>query len=472
VPFARTPRPSSLLALKDAAPEPFWLDRPDRPEAASTLVGDENADLAVVGAGYTGLWTALLAKEADPGRDVVVLEGATAGHAASGRNGGFCVASLTHGLGNGLTRYPDELTHLVTLGRQNLDAIEATVARYGIDCSFERTGGLDVATEPHQVDDLRELVDLGREHGDHAELLDTEQVQQLVASPLFLAGARDVTGTAMVDPARLAWGLRRACLGLGVRIYENTAVTALAPDGAGMRLTTPFGSVRAARVALGTNAFPPLLRRLKHYVVPVYDHALMTEPLGAEARAAIGWLGREGIGDSGNQFHYFRLTDDDRILFGGYDAVYHWNNGFGPQHEQNAETFGLLAEHFFQMFPQLEGLRFTHRWGGAIDTCSRFSAFWGTANEGRVAYSIGYTGLGVAATRFGAAVMLDLLDAQETERTRLEMVRSKPVPFPPEPARSMGINLTRSAMAKADRSQGRRNAWLRTLDRLGLGFDS
>ena len=472
MPFSRTPRPSSLAALADATPLPFWLDSPERPDAASALVGTQRADLAVVGGGYTGLWTALLAKEADPARDVVVLEGATAGHAASGRNGGFCVSSLTHGLGNGLTRYPDEIQQLLDPGQENLEGIAATVERYGIDCSFERTGGLDVATEDYQVEGIRELVELGAGYGESATFLDAEAVQQLVASPLFRAAALDPTGTAMVDPARLAWGLRRVCLELGVRLHENTPVTALTPDGAGMRLDTPYGSVRAARVALGTNAFPPLLRRLKHYTVPVYDFALMTEPLTAEQMRSIGWGGRQGIGDSGNQFHYFRLTDDDRILYGGYDAIYHWNNGFGAEHEQRPETYGLLAEHFFETFPQLEGLRFTHRWGGAIDTCSRFSAFWGTANDGRVGYSVGYTGLGVAATRFGAAVMLDLLDSTDTERTRLEMVRSKPVPFPPEPVRSIGINLTRSALSRADHTQGHRNLWLRTLDRLNLGFDS
>ncbi|MCX6067818.1 MAG: FAD-dependent oxidoreductase, partial [Chloroflexi bacterium] len=147
-------------------------------------------------------------------------------------------------------------------------------------------------------------------------------------------------------------------------------------------------------------------------------------PLSAAQRAAIGWNERQGIGDTGNQFHYYRTTADGRILWGGYDAVYYRNNGLGPHLESNPESFGRLAEHFFQTFPQLEGLRFTHAWGGAIDTCSRFSPFWGTAPEGRTAYSVGCTGLGVRSTRFGARVMLDLLVGNSTERTRLEMVRT------------------------------------------------
>ena len=152
--------------------------------------------------------------------------------------------------------------------------------------------------------------------------------------------------------------------------------------------------------------------------------------------------------------------------------MYHWNNGVGPHLDQSPKTFGLLAEHFFEVFPQLTGLRFSHAWGGAIDTCTRFTAFWGLANRGRVGYVLGFTGLGVAATRFGAATVLDLLDGADTERTRLEMVRSKPLPLPGEPLRSIGVGLTRWSLDRADRAQGRRNPWLRTLDRFGLGFDS
>ena len=177
-------------------------------------------------------------------------------------------------------------------------------------------------------------------------------------------------------------------------------------------------------------------------------------------------------GDSANQFHYYRLTEDNRILWGGYDAVYHFGRRVQPRHDQRPETFDLLAEHFFETFPQLEGLRFTHHWGGAIDTCTRFSAFFGTAVGGRVAYALGYTGLGVGATRFGARVMLDLLDGRHSEATELEMVRRRPLPFPPEPLAYAGIQLTRWSLARADDSGGRRNLWLRTLDRLGLGFDS
>lgn len=476
MPFARTPGRAAFAALRDASPVPFWQDTSARPDPQPALVGAETCDLAIVGAGYAGLWTALLAKEADPGRDVVVLEGDVAGHAASGRNGGFCSSSLTHGLTNGAERFGDELRQLLRLGTENLDAIAATVTRYGIDCGFERTGEFIAATDPHHVTELRQLQELGARYGEDVGAenawLDRDQLRAEVDSPRYLGGLVDRRSTALVDPARLAWGLREACLSLGVRLYERTPVVGLSCDQAGLRLRTPYGGVRAARVALATNAFPPLLRRLRHYVVPVYDYAIVTEPLGPRERAAIAWQGREGISDAGNQFHYYRLTADDRILFGGYDAVYFRGGGFGPAHEQRPATFALLAEHLLQTFPQLEGLRVSHAWGGAIDTCSRFSPFWGTAYTGRLAYVAGFTGLGVGATRFGAAVMLDLLERRDTELTRLRMVRTRPLPFPPEPVRGLGINLTRDALDQADRQGGRRNLWLRTLDRLGLGFDS
>jgi glycine/D-amino acid oxidase-like deaminating enzyme len=463
----------SAASFADAQPRPFWLDSPDRPDPLPALDGAEAADLLVIGGGYSGLWTALQAKEEQPGRDVVLVEAGTCGWAASGRNGGFCAASLTHGLSNGVDRFPGELPVLEKLGLANLEAIGSTVARYGIDCDFRRTGELSVATWPHQVDDLAVQAALGAAYGRRYDLLDRDAVRAEVDSPRYLAGMWDREGVAIVDPAGLAWGLRRACRESGVRIYEHTRVTGLRRDGAALLARGGrTGSVRAARIALATNAFPPLLRRLRAYVVPVYDYALVTRPLTAAELASVGWRNRQGVGDAGNLFHYYRLTADDRILFGGYDAVYHYGNRVAPSLEQRTATFATLAAHFASTFPQLRDVGFTHRWGGVIDTCTRFCPFFGTAYDGRLAYAAGYTGLGVGATRFGARVMLDLLGGEPTVLTTLDLVRTKPVPFPPEPARSIGINLTRWSLARADAREGRRNLWLRTLDRLGMGFDS
>ncbi len=470
MPFPDVVTSQARAALADVHFVPYWLDQPDRPAPRPALVGDIEADLVVVGAGLSGLWTAYEARRRFPAWRVVLLDGQRIAEAASGRNGGFVAASLTHGLPNGLSRWPDDMHELVRQGQANLDGIVAVIEAEGIDCDLVRSGELDVAVEDYQVADLREMVDEAAGLGLDYEFLDRDDVRSLVDSPTYRAGVLDRSGVVMVDPARLSWGLAAASERAGVDIFEHTRVTSLDRAGAGMRVTTDFGSVRARRVALATSAFPPLLKRLGHYVVPVYDSVLMTEPLTADQRAAIGWQDRVGIGDAGNQFHYYRMTADGRILWGGYDASY--SGGFNPMHERQGAPFARLSEHFRYTFPQLEGLRFTHAWAGAIDTCSRFSAFWGTAYDGRVSYSLGFTGLGVGASRFGAQVMLDLLSGEHTERTSLEMVQSKPIPFPPEPIRGLGIGITRRAIDKADRNEGRRNLWLRTLDRIGLGFDS
>ena len=450
-----------------AEPKPFWLDRPDAPPARAPLRGEVACDLAVIGGGFSGLWTALLAKEANPERTVVLLEGRQVGWAASGRNGGFCEASLTHGAANGRERFPAEFGTLQRLGVENLDAIEASLSRHGIDCDFERTGSLGVATSEYQVDELRAAAS-----ADGLTFLDVSAMRGEVDSPTYLAGVWDKAGSALVHPGRLAWGLAAACERLGVRVFEHTPATGLASDASGVSVRLRDGVLRAGRVALGTSAFPALVRRLRPYTVPVWDYVLVTEPLSAAQRAAVGWRNRQGIGDSGNQFHYYRLTPDNRILWGGYDAVYHFGRGLRTAYDQRPATFTRLADHFFTTFPQLEGIGFSHRWGGAIDTCSRFCAFFGTAHRGRVAYALGYTGLGVGASRFGARVMLDLLGGSPTELTRLAMVRSKPVPFPPEPLAYLGVQATRWSLARADRHDGRRNLWLRALDAAGMGFDS
>jgi glycine/D-amino acid oxidase-like deaminating enzyme len=461
-------------ALAEAEPTTYWLDDPRRPDPMPGLDAPASVDLVVVGGGYLGLWTALLAVTREPGRDVLLVEAETCGHAASGRNGGFCEASLTHGFGNGLARWPEELPELLRLGRDNLDAIERAVAEHDIDCDFLRSGTLSVATRAPQVEDLRDEHRAAVAAGHRVTLLDEDAVRARVRSETFLGALHDLDA-AIVEPARLAWGLREACLRAGVRVVEGTRVRDVRPAraGGGVELFTDGGHrVVARRAVLATNAARPLLRRLRLMTVPVYDYALMTEPLSADQRAAVGWLGREGVSDRTNRFHYFRTTRDGRILWGGYDAIYHYASRQRPAFEQRPETFDVLARNFFGTFPQLEGLRFTHRWGGVIDTCTRFAAFHGTAYGGRVAYALGFTGLGVGATRFAAEVALDQLDGLDTERTRLRMVRERPVPFPPEPVRWAGIRATTWSLARADRHEGRENLWLRTMDRLGLGFDS
>lgn len=470
VTFPHDVSPAARRALADVVHEPYWVGQSCAPDPRPALVEDIDADLVIIGGGFSGLWTAYLAAERMPGRRIVLLEAERVASGATGRNGGFCAASLTHGLPNGHARWPADMPELSRQGQANLDAIVQTIRAEDIECDLVTTGEIDVAVEEYQLDGLADLAELGRSVGVHFELLDAQAARAIIDSPTYVGGILDRSSVVMVDPARLAWGLADACRRRGIEIYEGSPVRDIDRARAGLDVRTDLGRVTATRAALATAAFPPVLRRLRWYVIPVYDSVLMTEPLTAEQRSSIGWASRVGASDVGNQFHYYRTTQDGRILWGGYDASYY--GSVNPDFERRGEPFARLSEHFRWTFPQLDGVRFTHAWAGPIDTCSRFSAFWGTAYEGRLAYSLGFTGLGVGASRFGANVMLDLLLRERTERTRLQMVRSKPLPFPPEPVRTLGIQVTRRAIDRADREQGRRNLWLRTLDRIGLGFDS
>ncbi|SDS08335.1 Glycine/D-amino acid oxidase [Brevibacterium sandarakinum] len=466
-------------ALADASTVPFWLDSEQRPEPLPPLTRNLEADLVIVGGGFTGLWTALQAKERDPDRHVVLVEANTIGWAASGRNGGFCAASLTHGYDNGESHLPDENERLAQLGRENLDAIEAAVARYDMDVEFERTGELDVATEDYQVPELREA------HDPEAGFIfyDQQELAQIVKSPTYKGALWDSREVALVNPAKLCWELLRVIRELGVEVFEGTKVTDVSDRTSTVQVTTRVNSatasgpassstITAQRVALATNVFPSLLKRVSLHTVPVYDYALMTEPLSDEQLTSIGWNGRQGIGDCANRFHYYRLSADNRILFGGWDAVYHYGRQVSWKYDQRAETFETLAEHFYETFPQLDRVKFSHKWGGPIDTCSRFFSFFATAYGKKVAMAAGFTGLGVGASRFAGTVMLDLLTGQDTELTQLEMVRKLPLPFPPEPVAWLGIQMTTNAMIKADGNEGRRGPLLKALDAVGMGFDS
>jgi glycine/D-amino acid oxidase-like deaminating enzyme len=443
----------------------MWLDIPRGTYPA--LAAPVRCDLLVVGGGYAGLWTALHAAQRNPGARVTLIEAERIGWAASGRNGGFVEASITHGAENGKSRWPNEFAELEELGLENLDGMQTDIERLGLDVDWQRSGMLSVATEAHQVPWLRDAAAAGE-----GRFLDRDEVRAQVASPTYVAALFSPDTCAIVHPAKLAVELARACQEAGVTIYEQTGATELSTDAGGLLVTTTGGIISADRVVLATNVFPSLIRRNRLYTVPVYDYVLSTEPLTDEQLGRIGWRGRQGVGDSANQFHYYRLSADNRIVWGGYDAIYHFGRKVDPAYEHRPQTYERLATHFFLTFPQLEDVGFSHRWAGAIDTNTRFCAHWGTAHRGRVAYVNGFTGLGVGAARFAADVCLDLLETAPTRRTRLEMVRDKPLPFPPEPLASIGIQATRWSLDHADHSAGKRNILLKTLDRLGLGFDS
>src|SRR5690606_10271789 len=228
----------------------------------------------------------------------------------------------------------------------NLDELEQTVWELGLDCDLERTGSIAVAVEPYQVAELE--ADRGAAHSEYS---DEQRMRAEIASPTSLAGLWSQRDTAMVHPGKLARELARACAEAGVDLFEDSPVLALDSGARGpvtVRLAT--GDIGAERVALATNAFPSLLKRYRWHTVPVYDYVLMTEPLSTEQLASIGWSRRQGVADMANQFHYYRLTSDNRILFGGYDAIYHFGGRIRPEYEDRPASHRMLARHFLTTF--------------------------------------------------------------------------------------------------------------------------
>lgn len=460
----------ALTSLKHAIPQPYWLDAEGHPPTFTRLAGEVHCDLVIVGGGFTGLWTALLARQRHPDKRIVLLEAGGCGSAASGRNGGFCAPSISHGVSNALKRWPREAETLIRLGRQNLDELQHDIERLGLAVEFERQGKLNVATTPWQVEGLRTMQQNYQRFGIDCQYLEGEALRGYLDSPSYVAGLFE-PNYALLNPAKMVFELRRACLEQGIELYEHSPATQLREQPDAIRVETAYGAVSAKQLALATNVFTALLPSLKSRVIPIYDYALTSHPLTDSQLKAIGWQGRHGIADSGNQFHYWRKTQDNRILWGGYDAIYPFASKLDEGLTQRPETFVRLAEQFHGTFPQLGDIGFSHAWGGIIDASARTTLFTGCTGKGRIAYALGFTGQGVSASRFAAATMLDLLAGQKTERTALDMLSRAPVPFPPEPIRYTAVSLAQRGLAQEDRT-GQRNLLLRTLDAFGVGFDS
>jgi len=461
-----------LAALVDSKAAPFWLDHEIRPDPQPPLEGEVRCQLLIVGGGFTGLWAALQARERLPELDVVLIEGTEIGLGASGRNGGFISNTLAHGETNAEYHFPGETEKLTELGNQNLQEILEALERYDIDAQFDETGSILVTTHPGQNEDLAEWVEEGRKAGEDLVWFDQDAMRREINSPTYCGGAWDRRGrNGLVNPALLCWGLKRAVLDLGVRIFEGTSMLKMSPRADGMTVECARGNVRCERVLMATNAFRSPLSGIRRSVIPVWDYAVVTEPLNAEQLESIGSKRRQGLSNEANMFHYYRITRDDRITWGGGPSVsYYYGSRTGDAVSDPRPKMETLSREFFETFPQLEGIRFTHRWGGIIGSTTRFCMAPGTAYDGQVAWSVGYTGHGVSAARFGARIGLELLGYQPSEILSLQLVRNPSLPWPPEPLRWMGVTMTRKALERADRNQGRRGLWLKLLDRFHLGF--
>lgn len=464
---------SAVSALSESIHCPVWFDSDGRPDPLPPLTADTTCQLLIIGGGFTGLWAALQAKEGDPDLDVVLVEQSFIGDGASGRNGGFLSSSLTHGETNGDYHFPGEKEQLDQLGQQSMAEFIESLERYGIDAEYEHVGSTQVATNDAMVAELREQYEEAKAAGRDVVWFDRDAMQREVNSPTYMAGLWRRDGLdGVVNPAKLCWGLKKTILSLGVRIFEGTPVRDLQPDGNGMRTNCAEGVIRSEKVLMATNAFPSPLPQMRKSVIPIWDYQIATEPLNEVQLAAIGWGdSRHALSNEANMFHYYRITKDNRITWGGGGAVCYYYGGRTDQGvADDPARYQRLAHEFLQTFPQLEGVKFTHRWSGIIASSTRFCMVPGVAYDGRVSWAIGYTGLGVGATRFGARIGLELLGYNPSNVLDMLFIKKRAMNWAPEPFRWIGVTLTRHALAKADANGGKRGLWLKVLDFFHMGF--
>ena len=443
------------------------------PREATVLEGAQSADIVVVGAGLTGIWTALFLKELDPSAEVMVVEQGVAAYGASGRNAGMLSETVDHSHGLAIQHFGAvEARRLAALGEQNVADMLAFLSDRKIACDYEPTGRLMVALTPAQLEEMRRTVVTARSLGlTSFRELDGAGVRAEVNSPLYL-GAVWVTGGGILDPVKLVDGLRHEAERQGVRVYERSTVEGLELAGQGVRVRTPHGSIDARRAALATSAYTHhLVPRVVQRFIPLYDYILVSDPLTPSQRQAIGWKRRQGVSDGRTFFNYYRLTVDDRILWGTSEAAYYRGNRVDPSCDHSPEHYAALRTSFRRHFPALSALEFPYAWGGAICSTTRLTPFFGRALEGRVVYGLGYTGHGLGTTRIAGQILAHLALDRPGELLDLALVKRKPFPYPPEPLRSWAVGMVTRSLRRVD--QGKRpSLLLRGLDRLGIGFSS
>jgi len=466
-----------IEALKDAIARPLWHDPEIMPDCLPALSNNETCELLIVGGGFTGLWAAMQAKERNPNIDIIIIEQSFVGDGASGRCGGFLNSSVAHGETNVEAQFPGEADRLEELGIQNMKELLDTLDRYNIDARYEKTGAMEVALDTASAERLYEDYQQYKQQGDDVIWFDEKMVREQVNSPTFYAGCWHRNGQdGVIDPARLCWGLKDILVNrLSVRIYENTKLKSVKPSSNDdMKSICESGDISSQKVLMATNAFTSSIGKIRRSVIPVWDYQISTEPLTDEQLDKINWgnTSRHAISDYANMFHYFRLTKDNRITWGGGGAVrYYFNRGIDKKYMNAPARYEQLAKEFFETFPQLAGeIKFSNKWGGIIASSTRFCVVPGVAHNGRLAWAVGYTGHGVGASRFGARIGIELLGYQPTDIIKMKFVTKKALPWVPEPFCWPGVRITQNELVRADRNGGKRGLWLKFLDTLGLGF--
>ena len=324
-------------ALKDAKSSPVWHDPEIMPESQPPLSGNAKCELLIVGGGFTGLWAAIQAKERRPDADIILIEQTFVGDGASGRCGGFLNSSLAHGETNVAHRFPDEAERLEALGRQNVRELLETLDRYGIDARYEKTGVMDVALNPESALTMHAEYKEAKAEGEDVVWFDEDAVREQVNSPTFCGWPVVPAGPGRRHRPRPAvLGLKDVLINkLGVRVYEGTRLKGVEPNSdGGMKASCEGGDIFSDKVLIATNAFTSFVSKVRRSVIPVWDYQIATEPLTQEQLDRIGWgKSRHALADYRNMFHYFRLTLDNRITYGGGGLVrYYFNRGISPKY--------------------------------------------------------------------------------------------------------------------------------------------
>lgn len=447
---------------------PFWLDGSQAKDICPPLREDVEADLLIVGGGFTGLWAAVQAKESNPERKIILIEANIVGYGASGRPGAIVSTSLLHDIGNIERTFPEDLDALTRLGTENLAGLIADVERFGIDCDLEHGGELNVAMDEEGIADLRKEYDRKIKYNQEAIMLSRKEVQEQVNSDLFVGGLWSRANAGTLHPAKLVWGLKRTALKLGVTIHENTALESVSKNGELLKArTTSANIITAKKILLATNAFAAGHSHIKRRVTTVIDRVIATEPLTKEQMKKVGWNNRQGIYDNRAQLNYMRLTKDNRIIFGGR-LTYRFNNNPDTTLDENSEPFVKLVGAFLKTFPQLEGIKISHAWSGPIALTTRKAVHFQQYHDGQMIYVGGYSGFGVSSTRFGSRIALAILDDLDIPERDLTFAKTKPRIIPPEPFRYIGAKITMHALDTADEKGGWRKPWINFVEKFGF----
>jgi glycine/D-amino acid oxidase-like deaminating enzyme len=433
----------------------FWHDTvPGALEPGDPLSGDLDADVAIVGAGFTGMWTAYYLTRRDPSIRVVVCEREIAGYGASGRNGGWCSALFPASLAK-LARMSnrDGAIAMQRAMHATVDEVGIAAAAEGIDCHWAKGGTVMLARSPAQLERAKAEVSEAREFG-----FGDDDVRQLSASDAqSMAGATGVIGgtytphCAAIHPARLARGLLEAVRRAGVQVYEQTPVLELLPG----RVVTASGTVRARHVIRATEGYTPGLRGYQRAVAPVYSLMIATEPLPETVWESVGLAGRPTFGDLRHLIIYGQRTADGRLAFGGRGAPYHFGSSVRPSYDQVPTVFAALRRTLGELFPAVKDVRVTHHWGGPIGVPRDWCASVGLDRSTGIGWAGGYVGDGVSTTNLAGRTLADLITGTDSELTRLPWVGHRSPDWEPEPLRWLGLNAGLQAMGLADREEGR-----------------